>query len=141
MEQAIQTYCSDSHQPVPQTRGQIVRCIFESLALRYRQVLDNLRTLSPHPIETLHVIGGGSRNELLNRWTANAVGIPVVAGPSEATAIGNIMIQALAAGTAKDIASMRQLINRSISLETFYPEDTDVWDTAYLHFKQVTMNH
>ena len=141
MEQAIQTYCSDSHQPVPQTRGQIVRCIFESLALRYRQVLDNLRTLSPHPIETLHVIGGGSRNELLNRWTANAVGIPVVAGPSEATAIGNIMIQALAAGTAKDIASMRQLINRSISLETFYPEDTDVWDAAYLHFKQVTMNH
>ena len=126
MEQAIQTFCSDSHQPVPQTRGQIVRCIFESLALRYRQVLDNLRTLSPHPIETLHVIGGGSRNELLNRWTANAVGIPVVAGPSEATAIGNIMIQALAAGTAKDIASMRQLINRSISLETFYPEDTDV---------------
>ena len=141
MEQAIQTYCSDFHQPVPQTRGQIVRCIFESLALRYRQVLDNLRTLSPHPIETLHVIGGGSRNELLNRWTANAVGIPVVAGPSEATAIGNIMIQALAAGTAKDIASMRQLINRSISLETFYPEDTDVWDAAYLHFKQVTMNH
>ncbi len=141
MEQAIQTYCSDSHQPVPHTRGQIVRCIFESLALRYRQVLDNLRTLSPHPIETLHVIGGGSRNELLNRWTANAVGIPVVAGPSEATAIGNIMIQALAAGTAKDIASMRQLINRSISLETFYPEDTDVWDAAYLHFKQVTMNH
>ena len=141
MEQAIQTYCSDSHQPVPHTRGQIVRCIFESLALRYRQVLDNLRTLSPHPIETLHVIGGGSRNELLNRWTANAVGIPVVAGPSEATAIGNIMIQALAAGTAKDIASMRQLINRSISLETFYPEDTDVWDAAYLHFKQVAMNH
>ena len=132
---------SDSHQPVPHTRGQIVRCIFESLALLYRQVLDNLRTLSPHPIETLHVIGGGSRNELLNRWTANAVGIPVVAGPSEATAIGNIMIQALAAGTAKDIASMRQLINRSISLETFYPEDTDVWDAAYLHFKQVAMNH
>lgn len=141
MEQAIKTYCSDSHQPVPQTRGQIVRCIFESLALRYRQVLDNLRTLSPHPIDTLHVIGGGSRNDLLNQWTADAVGIPVVAGPSEATAIGNIMIQALAAGTAKDIASMRQLINRSISLETFYPEDAEVWDTAYLHFKQVTMNH
>ena len=141
MEQAIKTYCSDSHQPVPQTRGQIVRCIFESLALRYRQVLDNLRTLSPHPIDTLHVIGGGSRNDLLNQWTADAVGIPVVAGPSEATAIGNIMIQALAAGTAKDIASMRQLINRSISLETFYPEDAEVWDTAYLHFKQVTMNY
>ena len=138
MEQAIKTYCSCHHQPVPRTRGQIVRCIFESLALRYRQVLDNLRSLSPRPIETLHVIGGGSRNDLLNQWTANAVSVPVVAGPPEATAIGNIMIQALAAGTEKDIASMRRLINRSIPLKTFQPEDTEVWDAAYLHFKQIT---
>ena len=141
MEQAIKTYCAEHHQPVPQTRGQVVRCIFESLALRYRQVLDNLRTLSPRPVETLHVIGGGSRNDLLNQWTANAVGIPVVAGPSEATAIGNVMIQALAAGAAEDIASMRRLINRSIPLQTFYPEDAEVWDAAYLHFKQATMNN
>lgn len=141
MEQAIKTYCSDHRQPVPQTRGQIVRCIFESLSLRYRQVLDNLRTLSPRPIEALHVIGGGSRNDMLNQWTANAVGIPVVAGPSEATAIGNIMIQALTAGAAKDVASMRQLVNRSIPLKTFYPEDVEVWDTAYLHFKQLTMDN
>ena len=139
MEQAIKNYCSDHRQPVPQTRGQVVRCIFESLALRYRQVLDNLRTLSPCQVETLHVIGGGSRNDLLNQWTANAIGIPVVAGPSEATAIGNVMIQALTAGTAKDISSMRRLINGSIPLKTFYPEDTEMWDAAYLHFKQMTM--
>ncbi len=68
--------------------------------MRYRQVLENLRSLSPRPIETLHVIGGGSRNDLLNQFTANAIGIPVVAGPSEATAIGNVMIQAMAAGEA-----------------------------------------
>lgn len=141
MEQAIGDYCRARLMPVPETRGQVVRCIFESLALRYRQVLDNLRALSPHPIEALHVIGGGSRNELLNRWTANAVGMPVVAGPSEATAIGNIMVQALAAGTEKDVASMRRLINRSIPLKTFLPEDTTVWDAAYLHFKQVTMDN
>ncbi len=141
MEQAIKTYCSDHRQPIPQTRGQIVRCVFESLSLRYRQVLDNLRTLSPRPIEALHVIGGGSRNDMLNQWTANAVGIPVVAGPSEATAIGNIMVQALTAGVAKDVASMRQLVNRSIPLKTFYPEDVEVWDTAYLHFKQLTMSN
>lgn len=141
MEQAIKTYCSDHRQSIPGTRGQIVRCIFESLALRYRQVLDNLRSLSPRPIEALHVIGGGSRNDLLNQWTANAVGIPVIAGPSEATGIGNVMIQALAAGTAKDIASMRQLINRSIPLKTFLPEDAEVWDAAYLHFKQLTANN
>ncbi|MBE6287378.1 MAG: rhamnulokinase [Mediterranea massiliensis] len=138
MEAAIKDYCAAHNQPVPETRGQIVRCIFESLALRYRQVLDNLRELSPKPVEALHVIGGGSRNDMLNQWTANAVGVPVVAGPSEATAIGNIMIQALAAGTAKDILSMRQLINRSIPLNTFQPEDVEAWDVAYLHFKQVT---
>lgn len=138
MEQAIRTYCSASRQPVPETRGQIVRCIFESLALRYRQVLENLCSLSPRPVEALHVIGGGSRNELLNQWTANAVGVPVIAGPSEATAIGNVMIQALASGAAKDIVSMRRLINRSLPLKTFMPEDAEVWDAAYLHFKQLT---
>ena len=107
MEETIKKYCKDHNQPAIETRGQLVRCIFESLALRYRQVLENLQRLSPNPIEVLHVIGGGSRNDLLNQWTANAIGIPVVAGPSEATAIGNIMIQAVAAGQAADIASMR----------------------------------
>lgn len=138
MEQAIVAYCQEHNQPAPETRGQLVRCIFESLALRYRQVLDNLRSLSPRPIDALHVIGGGSRNEMLNQWTANAVGVPVVAGPSEATGIGNIMIQALAAGAAKDITSMRQLISRSIPLKSYLPEGAEGWDAAYLHFKQVT---
>ena len=104
---------------------------------RYRQVLENLRGLSPRPVEALHVIGGGSRNDLLNQWTANAVGIPVVAGPSEATAIGNVMIQALTAGAASDVVSMRQLINRSIPLKTFTPENVEVWNAAYLHFLQL----
>ena len=116
----------------------MVRNIFESLALRYRQVLENLQRLSPNPIEVLHVIGGGSRNDLLNQWTANAIGIPVVAGPSEATAIGNIMIQAVAAGQAADIASMRQLLSHAIHLKTFYPEHKETWDVAYLQFKTIT---
>ena len=90
---------------------------------------------------TFHFIGGLSRNELLNRLTANAVGIPVIAGASEATAIGNVMVQALAAGAARDIASMRQLINRSIPLKTFYPQDMEDWNAAYLHFKQLTMTN
>lgn len=75
MEKAITEYCRATGQSVPEKRGQVVRCIFESLALRYRQVLENLRSLSPRPIETLHVIGGGSRNDLLNQFTANAIGI------------------------------------------------------------------
>lgn len=136
MEQAIRDYCQATGQPVPEQRGQIVRCIFESLALRYRQVLESLRVLSPNPIETLHVIGGGSRNDLLNQFTANAIGIPVVAGPSEATAIGNVMIQAMAAGEAKDVAGMRQLIHRSVPLKTYQPQDSGTWDAAYLHFKK-----
>lgn len=137
MEEAIRTYCTDTRQPVPETRGEVVRCIFESLALRYRQVLENLRGLSPRPIETLHVIGGGSRNELLNRFTANATGIPVVAGPSEATAIGNVMVQAMAAGQASDMAGMRRLIHRSVPLKTYQPQDTESWDIAYIHFKNI----
>ena len=135
MEKSIAAYCHATGQPVPEQRGQVVRCIFESLALRYRQVLENLRSLSPRPIETLHVIGGGSRNDLLNQFTANAIGIPVVAGPSEATAIGNVMIQAMAAGEATDMAGMRRLIQRSVPLKTYHPQDTDAWDTAYIHFK------
>ncbi len=138
MEQAIKSYCAARRQPVPATRGEVVRCIFESLALRYRQVLENLGSLSVRPIEVLHVIGGGSRNDLLNQWTANAVGIPVVAGPSEATAIGNVMMQALAAGKADSVASMRRLVNASVPLKTFRPEDVEAWEAAYRRFCQLT---
>lgn len=137
MIQAIAAYCAAGNQPIPETRAQIVRCIFESLALRYRQVIENLRSLSPRPIEVLHVIGGGSRNDLLNQFTADAVGIPVVAGPSEATAIGNVMMQAIAAGQATDVAGMRQLISRSIPLKTYLPRDTEAWDVAYMHFQNI----
>ena len=138
MEEAIKSYCSAHKQPAIETRGQTVRCIFESLALRYRQVLESLRCLSPHPIEVLHVIGGGSRNELLNQWTANAIGIPVIAGPSEATAVGNMMIQALAAGNATNFQQMRRLIAQAIPLKTYYPSDKETWDAAYRRFKTVT---
>lgn len=138
MVEAIRGYCLATNQPEPETRGQIVRCIFESLALRYRQVLNDLRNLSPRAVKTLHVIGGGSRNDLLNQFTANAIGIPVVAGPSEATAIGNVMIQALAAGEATDIYSMRHLIGNSIPLKTFHAKDVEEWNTAFLRFEQIT---
>ncbi len=137
MEQAIRDYCSATSQPVPETRGQIVRCIFESLPLRYRQVLGDLRKLSSREIRTLHVIGGGSRNDLLNQFTANSLGIPVVAGPSEATAIGNVMIQAMASGAATDVAGMRRLISRSIPLNTYLPQDSEVWDAAFAKFEKV----
>ncbi len=135
---AIKDYAARTGQPVPETQGQFARCIFESLALRYRQVLDNLRELADHPIEVLHVIGGGARNAMLNQFTADAIGIPVVAGPSEGTAIGNVAVQAIAAGECADIAAMRRIINDSEELSTYTPRDTQVWTEAYKKFIEIT---
>ena len=137
MEQAIKDYCKAHNEPVPETRGQVVRCIYESLALRYRQVLDNLRKLSDHPIEVLHVIGGGSRNHMLNQWTANAIGLPVIAGPSEATAIGNIMLQALALGAADSVPAMRQIIRKSIKMQGYLSENEKDWNKTYEKFLEI----
>lgn len=140
MEKAICGYCEATGQPVPDTRARIVRCIFESLALRYRQVLENLSKLSPRPVETLHVIGGGSRNDLLNQFTANSTGVTVIAGPSEATAIGNVMVQAMASGIADSIGEMRKQINASIPLATFQPQDAAAWDEAYAKYFTILTN-
>lgn len=137
MTDAIKIYCRRSGQFVPEARGEIVRCIFESLALRYREVLADLNKLAGHPLEVLHVIGGGSKNDLLNQFTANATGIPVVAGPSEATALGNVMMQALAGGAATDVASMRKLIHDSIALKTFDPQDGELWNRGYEQYKVI----
>jgi len=99
----------------------LVRSIFESLAARYGEVLDNLRGVAPFAIERLHVIGGGAQNDLLNQLTADACGIPVVAGPSEATAIGNVMVQARALGLVGSLARMRDYIRRSVEVREFLP--------------------
>lgn len=131
MIEAIASYCRATGQPVPETHGEITRCIFDSLALRYRQVFTILQEMAPFPIECLHVIGGGSKNNLLNQFTSNAVGVPVVAGPAEGTAIGNLMIQAKAAGEVKDIAEMRSFIASSIETVSFQPQDKEAWDSAY----------
>ena len=125
MIQAIGHYCKETNQPVPQSYGEITRCIFDSLALRYKQVFGYLQQMAPFPIEKLHIIGGGSRNNLLNQFTCNAVGVPVIAGPSEGTAIGNIMLQAKANGLVNDIAAMRQLISTSIETVSFEPQQAE----------------
>ena len=100
----------------------LMRLIFDSLAAKYAEVLGKLRRLAPFEIECLHVIGGGAQNDLLNRMTADAVGIPVVAGPAEATALGNIMVQARAAGVVSSLAEMRRYIGRSIETKTYQPK-------------------
>lgn len=137
MVEAIRNYCKKTGQVVPETPGQITRCIFESLALRYRQVFGDLQSLVPFPIEKLHVIGGGSQNEILNTFTANALGVEVVAGPAEATAIGNIMLQAKAAGRVNSLNEMRALIRSSVHLRTFYPSEKEKWERGYSVYQTI----
>ena len=151
MIDAIQKYCRDTNQPVPETPAEICRCIFDSLALRYKQVFQWLQefaspnthhptpnTQPPSPINVLHVIGGGSLNRYLNQFTANATGAVVLAGPQEGTAIGNIMLQAKAAGQVKDIWEMRQIIANSLDLVRYEPADKAAWDEAYKKYLVIT---
>lgn len=137
MLKAIEAFTLRTGQPVPQSDKQIVRTIFESLALRYREVLEILDSMAPFEIDVLHIIGGGAKNALLNQFTANAIGKRVVAGPSEATAIGNIMMQAVAAGTVSSLAEARQIIRASIVTEEFLPQDGIAWNEAYQKFQRV----
>ena len=122
MPQAIRTWCAAHGVPSPADDAALMRLIFDSLAAKYAEVLGKLRRLAPFEIECLHVIGGGAQNDLLNRMTADAVGIPVVAGPAEATALGNIMVQARAAGVVSSLAEMRRYIGRSIETKTYQPK-------------------
>lgn len=140
MVEAIQTYCRETGQHVPEGYAEICRCIFESLALRYRQVFSYLREMAPFTIDVLHIIGGGSLNAYLNQFTANSLGIKVLAGPQEGTALGNIMLQAKAAGEVGDIWEMRHIIANSIELKTFEPKEKDAWDNAYEKYLHILGN-
>ncbi|MCR4919897.1 MAG: rhamnulokinase [Prevotella sp.] len=138
MIKAIQHYCRETGQPVPETPAEICRCIFDSLALRYRQVFRWLQEVATFDIDTLHIIGGGSLNKYLNQFTANSTGVSVLAGPQEGTALGNIMVQAKAAGAVSDIWHMRQIIADSIDLVRYEPQDKAQWDQAYDKYLRIT---
>ena len=131
MLEAIRQYCRQTNQAVPETPAEICRCIFDSLAMRYKQVFQWLQEFSSTPLNILHIIGGGSLNQYLNQFTANATGVTVLAGPQEGTAIGNIMLQAKSAGVVKDIWEMRKIIANSLQLVTYEPQDQAVWDAAF----------
>lgn len=122
METEIKTALTDKDYTAPANDVEMLSCIYHSLAERYKEVLDMLQEVAPFKIEKLHVIGGGSANELLNQWTANAIGMPVVAGPTEATAIGNLMVQAKATGLVKNRWEMRKMIAETIQVKTYYPD-------------------
>ena len=122
MEKAICEYCQQTGQQVPSTKGELTRCLLQSLATKYKEAISGVNNLLPEPLKRLHIIGGGSQNELLNQLTANALGVPVWAGPVEATAMGNILVQAMAAGEVTDLASLRQVVRNSVTPKIFEPK-------------------
>lgn len=134
---AIQQFCRDTRQPIPQTPAELCRCIFDSLALRYRQVFLWLQEFAPFQLDVLHIIGGGSENKILNQFTANATGVSVLSGPQEGTALGNIMIQAKTAGLVDDIWQMRKIIADSIAIAKYEPADNAVWEHTFERFLDV----
>ena len=138
MIEAIQRYCRETGQTVPETPAEICRCIFDSLALRYRQVFGWLKEFASFDLNVLHIIGGGSLNKYLNQFTADALGVEVLAGPQECTAIGNIMLQAKAMGLVKDIWEMRIFIANSVEMVAYHPTgDKAAWDIAYEKYLKV----
>jgi len=134
MPDAIRGYCAATAQPAPQTAGEIARCIFESLALAYRRALDWLEALTNRRIERIHIVGGGSRNSILCQFTADAAGRPVVAGPAEATAIGNLLVQARAHGWIASSAEAAEVVRRSFPTAEFAPAGGDAWHEAAARF-------
>lgn len=135
MPDAIKEACRRTGQPIPEDKGGIARCIFESLALKYRFVLDQLALLRGKPIEKLHIVGGGTQNKLLCQYTANATQIPVLAGPVEATAIGNILVQAMAQGAVHDLKQIREIVRKSFPIAPYEPRESTAWEDAYSQFK------
>jgi rhamnulokinase len=136
MPTAIDDFCRKTNQPCPPTSGAYVRCVLESLALKYRLIVRDLEQVCGRHIDQIRVIGGGSKNRLLNQFTADATGRKVLAGPAEATALGNVAIQILATGEASSLPEVRAIVDRSFPTEVFEPVDPDKWERHTQRFEQ-----
>ncbi len=136
MPAKIAAHCRATGQQPPETHAEFARTILESLGLRYRQVLESLEALLGRRIEVVHIVGGGSRNQVLNQFVADSTGRKVIAGPTEATAIGNILVQAMAAGAIKSLAEAREVVRNSFPLETIEPRAESDWSEAYARYQE-----
>jgi rhamnulokinase len=137
MPSRIQAYCQRTGQVVPQTKGEIVRIILESIALKYRLVLEQLEDLTGKQLEPVHIIGGGTKNRLLSQFTADCIGRRCITGPVEATAIGNILMQAIGLGHLEGLPGARALVRASFAPEVFVATDTAGWDEAFANLQKV----
>lgn len=136
MPARVRAFCAHTGQPEPADPGAVVRCVLESLALKHAQTIDLLAAVSGAAPREIHVVGGGARNELLCRWTANASGLPVVAGPEEATLIGNLLVQAISLGEIGSLAEARDVVRSSVAAFTYEPQDDARWQEARERFAQ-----
>ena len=134
---AIKSYCHDTGQQIPQSDGAYVRCAMEGLGFLYRETLEQLRDIQDQEINRIHVIGGGCQDQLLCQITADATGLPVFAGPSEGTAVGNIIVQAIALGHIKDLSAARKIIADSFEIKNYAPNKDAGWDNAWRRFQQI----
>ena len=130
MPEKIAAFCRESNQPIPKTPGATARCALESLALLYRRTLGHLEQLIGRKIRRLHIVGGGSRNEVLNQFTADALGLPILAGPVEATALGNVLVQAIALGHVSSLGAAREMVANSFTLTRYEPREPERWQAA-----------
>ncbi len=137
MPQRIQRFCARTGQRIPQTKGEIVRCALESLALKYRWAIEKLELMLGRALHTIHVVGGGSQNTLLCQLTADATGKMVIAGPIEATAIGNVLMQAIAQGDIANLSEGRDLVRRSFDMVAYEPRAQEGWEEAYSRFLDI----
>jgi rhamnulokinase len=135
MGKAMADYCRRTRQAVPRSRAEQVRAVLESLALKYRLVRDELEKVTGRKLERVHIVGGGAHNWLLCQMTADALGLPVYAGPAEATAVGNIMVQAMAAGLVSSLEEMRAIVRESFKVRRFEPRPSKDWDAAFERFR------
>lgn len=134
MPEKVQEFCKNTGQPVPENKPRIVKCIMESLALKYRYVYEGLEEVVGRKIPNLHIVGGGCKNVMISQFTANALGMTITTGPIEATATGNIMAQLIALGKLPDMKAAREVIRKSFEIIKWEPEDTDKWNTVYKYF-------
>lgn len=137
MIKRIQAFCKRTNQYIPQTVGEIARCVYESLVMRYRYTLDQMEAVTKRRIKALHIVGGGSRNNMLNQFAANVINRPVYAGPVESACIGNVLIQASAFGEISGLNQLRETVKRSFPIAEFQPQDCDQWQEAYRKYESI----
>jgi rhamnulokinase len=137
MPEKIRTYCLNHYKQAPQTIGALVRCVYESLAFKYRWTIEKLEHMILKPLASINVVGGGSKSNLMCQFTANACNKPVAAGPSEATALGNILVQLIANKQIADISEGKKIIRASFPTQEFLPEDILIWEKEYVKFKNL----